>query len=75
MNKNELATCIRMYNNLFDCGKEFIDLVENECSQEWSFLNWVRAEVGDGYVSDIRTSMACELSPLSGYDGSVERVQ
>lgn len=74
MNKKELATCIRMYDNLFDCGKEFIDLVERECSQEWSFLNWVRAEVGDGYVSEIRTSMACELSPLSSYDGSVERI-
>jgi len=74
MKKTELATCVRLYENLFTNGNEFIDLLENECSQDWGFLSWVRAEVGDGYVSDIRTSMACELQALSNYNGSVSRL-
>jgi len=74
MKKEDLGTCIRLYTNVFDSGKKFIDLLESECSQEWSFLNWVRAQVGDGYISDVRTSMSCELSPLSNYDGHSSRI-
>lgn len=74
MIKNDIGTCIRMYSNLFDNGKKFIDELEDECSQDWGFLRWVRAEVGDGYVSDIRTSMSCELAPLSAHNGSVSRL-
>jgi len=66
MNYEELAPCVFMYKNLFSNGKRLIDLVEKECSNEWGYLKWARAQVGDGYISDIRTSMACELSPISG---------
>jgi len=65
MQYEELAPCVFLYKNVFSDGKRLIDLVEKECSNEWGHLNWVRAQVGDGYISDVRTSMACELQGLT----------
>lgn len=74
MKKKEVATCLYVYEDVFSGGEEFISLVEKECAEDWGYLSWVRAEVGDGYVSEIRTSMACELAPLNAEDIKIDRV-
>lgn len=74
MHYEEIAPCVFYYKNVFTEGKRLIDLVEKECSNEWGYLNWVRAQVGDGYISDVRTSMACELAPLSSQEIGDESV-
>ena len=74
MKKQELAPCLYVYEDLFDNGKQFISLIEEECANDWGYLSWVRAEVGDGYISEIRTSMACELAPLGAEDVQIERI-
>lgn len=74
MKFEELAPCVFLYKNAFSGGDNFVSLIEEECSQDWGYLQWVRAEVGDGYISEIRTSMACELAPLGVENIEVERV-
>lgn len=74
MNSKEVAPCIYVYEDVFDNGEKFISLIEEECSQDWGYLQWIRAEVGEGYISEIRTSMACELSPLNAANVTVERI-
>lgn len=74
MKKKELAPCLYVYEDVFSGGEEFINLIEKECAEDWGYLSWVRAEVGDGYVSEIRTSMSCELAPLNAEDIKIDRV-
>jgi len=74
MKVEEVAPCVFLYREAFSGGENFVSLIEEECSQDWGYLQWVRAEVGDGYISEIRTSMACELAPLSVENIEVERV-
>lgn len=68
------ATCIVQYDNIFDAGK-FIDLLEAECSEPWGYLSWQRSRVGDAQISDIRTSLGCELAPIGQEDIKIERVK
>ena len=62
----EVAPCVFIYDNVFSdiLAKEFISLIEQECAKDTGYLMWLRAQVGDGYISEIRTSMTCELQPL-----------
>jgi len=70
----EHAECIVEYENVFDATK-FINLLENECKEEWGYLSWQRSTVGTGQVSDIRTSLGCELEPLNVPDIQIDRVK
>lgn len=70
----EHATCIVEYQNIFDANK-FIALLEQECNESWGYLSWQRSTVGTGQVSDIRTSLGCELEPLGVSDIQIERVK
>ena len=70
----EHGTCISQYNNVFNASV-FLELLEEECSQQWGYLNWQRSTVGSGEVSDKRTSLGCELSPLGADDIQIERVK
>ncbi len=64
MKFKEHATCVVEYENVFDAQK-FIILLEEECSESWGYLSWQRSTVGTGQVSDIRTSLSCELEPIN----------
>ena len=68
------APCIAQYDNVFDAST-FIDLLEQECSHQWGYLNWERSTVGTGEISDMRTSFGCELSPIGSDDIQIERVK
>jgi len=61
------------YENAFDAGN-LIELIEQECSEAWGYLHWERSAVGEGDISNARTSMSCELSPLGQDDILVESV-
>lgn len=67
------GVAILEYQNAFD-PSGFIDLLEKECSEAWGYLHWERSAVGEGAVSKARTSMSCELTPLSAEDIAIERV-
>lgn len=74
MKSSELGPCIFLYEDVFTGGDNLINLVEEECANDWGYLSWIRAEVGDGYISEIRTSMACELGPLDTQDIKIDRI-
>jgi hypothetical protein len=74
MKFKEHATCVVEYENVFDAQK-FIILLEEECSESWGYLSWQRSTVGTGQVSDIRTSLSCELEPINSKDIQIERVK
>jgi hypothetical protein len=75
----ELATCIYVYENAFKPAN-CIELLEQECKQEWGYVQWFRSQTGDdntATVSSYRSSLGCELSPLftNVQDIQVERVK
>ena len=61
------------YENAFN-PDNLVELVEQECSQAWGYLHWERSAVGEGDISNARTSMSCELGPLGQDDISVESI-
>jgi len=68
------ATCIVEYENIFNANN-FIELLEKECNEPWGYLSWQRSRVGNAQISDVRTSVGCELEPLSTEDIKIERVK
>lgn len=68
------TTCVVEYENIFNASR-FIELLEAECNEPWGYLSWQRSTVGTGQVSDIRTSLGCELEPLGVQDIKIERVK
>lgn len=70
MNFVEHFPCLREYTSVYSPG-DFIDLVEQECKQDWGYLSWYQTPIGGNKnnlsnVVDIhRTSLGCEMSPIS----------
>ena len=60
------ATCISVYRDVFepDMAKEFIKLLDKEIEDDWSELSWGSSGVGQGVVTQYRTSLSCSLVPL-----------
>ena len=73
MKFKEHAVGICQYDNIFD-AENFIELLEEECSQDWGYVRWEKSATGEGQISNTRTSMGCELMPLSSNEISIERV-
>ena len=73
MKFKEHAVGICQYDNIFDAGN-FIELLEEECSQDWGYVRWEKCATGEGQISNTRTSMGCELMPLGSNEISIERV-
>jgi len=67
MNEKELAPCIIVYENAFKPGN-FLELLEEECKQQWGYLSWYLTYVGGAGQQkqrvDYRSSLACELGPI-----------
>ena len=59
----EVAPCIVVYEDVFD-ATIFLRTLIQECEEEEGFLNWTRDTVGDGEVTDKRTSMSCSIDNL-----------
>lgn len=74
MKFKEHASCIVQYDNIFK-AERFLELLESECNESWGYLSWQRSTVGSGEVSSMRTSVGCELSPLSVDNIEVDRVK
>jgi hypothetical protein len=63
-----------IYREAMSVGN-FIDLVENEASHSWPYLEWMKSGVGAENVSvEYRTSLEMPLHPICG-DSVVERLQ
>lgn len=73
MKFEEHAVGICQYDNIFD-AENFIELLEEECSQDWGYVRWEKSATGEGQISNTRTSMGCELMPLGSNEISIERV-
>lgn len=73
MKFKEHAVGICQYDNIFD-AENFIELLEEECSQDWGYVRWEKSATGEGQISNTRTSMGCELMPLGSNEISIERV-
>jgi hypothetical protein len=63
--KFEDAPCIVIYHAALDVD-DFIDLIEDEASQSWPYLEWGKSGVG-GEISygEYRTSLEMSLHPIS----------
>jgi len=58
-------TAIHVYKNGLDGkGEDFVSIVEQMCSDEWSPLSWSLSYTGSGTVSEYRTSRSCELKGI-----------
>ena len=64
---------IYLYKNAFNADS-FIELVENECSEAWGYLNWSKTTTGKNAVTEYRSALGCDLNPLSINPISVERL-
>jgi hypothetical protein len=68
MDTKELAPCITVFENAFKPGN-FLELLEAECQQQWGYVSWYLTYVGNPgkqqQRADYRSSLACELAPLS----------
>jgi hypothetical protein len=60
------ATCISVYRDAFepDMAQAFINMLNEEIENEWSELGWGSSGVGQGTVTQYRTSLSCSLVPL-----------
>lgn len=60
------ATCISVYKDVFepDMAQSFIDMLNSEIENEWSEMGWNSSGVGQGVVTQYRTSLSCSLVPL-----------
>jgi len=73
MKFKEHAVAICQYDNIFDADN-FIKLLEEECSQTWGYVRWEKSATGEGQISNMRTSLGCELAPLGSDEVRVERM-
>jgi len=57
------ATCITVYKEVFepDMAKSFINMLNEEIENEWSELGWGSSGVGQGAITQYRTSLSCSL--------------
>lgn len=63
----ELAKGIFLYENVFD-AEDFVQMIEKEAAKDWPYLSWVPSSIGNGTVSEYRTSYQLELGILLGTD-------
>ena len=66
MKHTQLATCISLYENVFDADKaeKFIVSLNEETEDDWNELSWKNSGIGAGAVSSHRTSLSCSLIPI-----------
>ncbi len=66
MKHTKLATCISLYENVFeeDKAEKFIFGLNEDAADDWNELSWENSGVGSGNVSSHRTSLSCSLIPL-----------
>jgi hypothetical protein len=66
MKHTKLATCISLYENVFDTEKadRFISVLNEDTADDWNELSWGNSGVGSGNISSHRTSLSCSLIPL-----------
>lgn len=63
--KFDNAPCIVVYRNALETGS-FIELIEQEASKSWPYLEWHRSNVGaHGVVGEYRTSLEMSMSPIA----------
>jgi len=62
-NKEVLDTCVVVYHDVFD-PKNITELIELESQQEWPYLVWEYSGTDTDTVSDFRTSMQMEMTPV-----------
>jgi hypothetical protein len=67
MEQKEIAPCITVYEKAFK-PQNFIELLEDECKQQWGYASWYLTYVGSEgnqrQNPNYRSSLACELSPF-----------
>lgn len=67
MEQTEIAPCITVYEKAFK-PQNFIELLEEECKQQWGHASWYLTYVGsEGNQRQnpaYRSSLACELGPF-----------
>lgn len=66
MKLKKIATCISLYEDVFDADSSalFLKKLEEEIVDEWNELEWGNSGVGNGKITDYRTSLSCSLVPL-----------
>ena len=66
MKLKKIATCISLYEDVFDSDNSalFLKKLEEEIVDEWNELEWGNSGVGNGKITDYRTSLSCSLVPL-----------
>lgn len=70
----ENAPCINIYNDVFDAA-EFLDLIETESKNSWSYMPWSSSKTGASMIaSSYRTSVEMSLGVICT-DTVVERLQ
>ena len=64
--KKEQAPAIWTYENSFD-PSNFISLIEQEAEKTWGYMSWTSSStggIGENVVSDYRTSLEMQVTPL-----------
>ena len=66
MKVEKLDTCINVYKEVFSekDSFSFIEKLEKETEDDWSDLQWENSGVGEGQVTQVRTSLGCSLITL-----------
>lgn len=75
----EVAPFVYVYENAFKPGN-YIELLEEECKQDWGYVQWMRTPTGDSNetrVDTYRSSLGCSIGPLtiSEEEIAIERVK
>jgi hypothetical protein len=67
MEQMDVAPCLTVFENAFK-PQNFIELLEDECRQQWGYASWYLTYVGSEGKQrqqvNYRSSLACELHPL-----------
>jgi predicted 2-oxoglutarate/Fe(II)-dependent dioxygenase YbiX len=64
------ATCISVYKDLIDPSSFMYD-INMEMKNEWSEVQWTNSSVGNGVVSNYRTSSEANINHLTSSDSSL----
>lgn len=61
--KEIIAPCVVVYRDVFN-PKNIIELIEKEAEQEWPYLVWEYSGTDSGTISEFRTSVQMEMTPV-----------
>jgi len=66
MKHTELATCISLYEDVFDLSdsNKFLSGLEEQTKSDWSDLTWDEANTEGARTSAYRSSLMCSMIPL-----------